>query len=1298
MKEVLGPRLGPNEILSENPLTEYLTGVLAPFSSPSERNVDSDSPLPQVGPQWDEDEGDDADVEAPPLVPPALDPKSRPGSMGISFFVTSDQEPALDVCLTWARYKKVETATVTAWQREPHSHVETIRLDSEDIVWIADDGATTTANGAVVSFERRVRGLAGGESHVTLYLVNRIRVPPGGKLRTEHHLFQPQIRVVCRKGTVIVPRSNVVQREEDERRLESEYSDRPIYARGHICSAVWREVDPEIAYVGHIDSEDARSLAPFAWTDSGLLQPGDSSRFSHSDVRTEFVPVYPIPGPVLNWPGEFGESPELRAGVLAETWDPKQLRRCLAPLVVGYQGWIAALSREAEALNPERRQIGRDSVRNCGQVLSRLQKGIDLLCSNDDARLAFCFANKAIDLQSRWTRKKPITWWPFQLGFILLSLESVLNVGSADRDVCDLLWVPTGAGKTEAYLALAALTAAHRRLRARANPNETSGGAGVSVLSRYTLRLLTIQQFRRSLTAFTACEVLRVDQLGRNRIVGWRPKACPVRTDYLWGTASFGVGLWVGGDVTPNRLQDLRGQNSQGRFRPIRGALSILQGEEGAGEPAQVVNCPACSSVLAVPSNGLGPGTNTLHFVVRVRDSRAFSGLLATVSGTYGETRVSVTRHTPLASGNWSVIALELRSTDRIGGGDLGRIWQVIEKRLGPAGVQLECAHPARPGYFIRRYQPIGRGKPQAYDFDIYCPNPNCPLTVPWIEATPAGHVTARTPHLVNPEQPVDGLNPLPDGVRLCDVQEPFQAGSPFLADRVRINAFTVDEQVYHRVPTMLVSTVDKFARPAFEPKAASIFGNVSFHHCIHGYYRPNHHSRAGEDGHPGPTGVRGATPNYVAVPALDPPDLIMQDELHLVEGPLGSLVGLYETAIDFLCREEAEGPAKYISSTATTRQASDQVTAVFARRLQTFPPVGLSFGSRFFISDTEEHALDDVHPGRLYVGICAPGRGPLTPVYRIWARLLQTAYEQRAQPRVDPFWTLTGYFNAIRELGGASALYRQDIQERLPQISPDPRPLDENNVQELSSRSKSTDLPGILEQLNVAVPSAQDALLTTSMFGTGVDVPRLGLMVVHGQPKTTSAYIQSTGRVGRASGGLVITFLRSSRPRDLNHYEFFIGYHRQLHRFVEPVTAYPFAPGALERGVGPVAVFIARNMRRVGGPWSTDPLTIVNRRNGPEVAGIVDAIEARAQSQPGLRRPPVDETRNLTDSRLDLWMAVARQQGANLEYVEYAIGQQPSHPVVLGDPQHRHRGLPVVYRDVPESLRTVEETTGFQT
>jgi len=350
-------------------------------------------------------------------------------------------------------------------------------------------------------------------------------------------------------------------------------------------------------------------------------------------------------------------------------------------------------------------------------------------------------------------------------------------------------------------------------------------------------------------------------------------------------------------------------------------------------------------------------------------------------------------------------------------------------------------------------------------------------------------------------------------------------------------------------------------------------------------------------------------------------------------------------------------------------------------------------------------------------VAVCAPGKGAQTPIVRIWSSLLQSACERwqvNPSTEADQFYTLVGYFNALRELAGALSLYRQDIPERMAfRAGSDARQLEA--ALELSSRVSSLNLPALLERLTISAPDAQDAVLATSMFGTGVDVDRLGLMVVHGQPKTTASYIQATGRVGRQGGGLVVTFFRASRPRDLDHYEFFTGYHRALYRYVEPVTVAPFSPRARERGLGPLSVILLRQARilngqpvapewriqqRLSGMYFAQAVKMANSRYDDEVKQIPDLLETRANQQPDGRRPPGGVTALETISELDRWKALASLYNLDTNrfvYYEPAMRSEPERHVVLGDAQHRAQGLSEAYENAPQSLRDVEETTGFK-
>jgi hypothetical protein len=460
-----------------------------------------------------------------------------------------------------------------------------------------------------------------------------------------------------------------------------------------------------------------------------------------------------------------------------------------------------------------------------------------------------------------------------------------------------------------------------------------------------------------------------------------------------------------------------------------------------------------------------------------------------------------------------------------------------------------------------------------------------------------------------------------------------------------------VDEEVYRLLPSLVIATVDKLARMPWEGRVQSLFGKVSRNCDRHGFLTP------GED-HPGHHPARGRLPAAEVVPCepLRPPDLIIQDELHLISGPLGSLVGLYETAVDELSSwtvGNARVRPKVIASTATIRRAADQVARLFDRRLSVFPPPGLDARDSFFAVQRDRPEEQEEKPGRRYLGVCAPGRRYKQVLIRVYVAQLRAAWEvlgRQPGEDADAYMTLIGYFNSLRELGGMRRLVEDDVQSRLFRAAGDNR--GRLIIEELTSRKSAADIPATLDQLGVRrlskdprkAPAAGgyeapsiDVLLATNMISVGVDVPRLGAMVVAGQPKSTSEYIQATSRVGRAHPGLVLTVYNWARPRDLSHYESFCHYHRTLYRQVEALSVTPFAPRALDRGLTGVLA----SLLRLGGPeWNpnnsaelVDPAAELARR-------ARESIRARADDQIGHRG--ADQLAEEVSVRLDEWRAEA--------------------------------------------------------
>jgi len=431
-----------------------------------------------------------------------------------------------------------------------------------------------------------------------------------------------------------------------------------------------------------------------------------------------------------------------------------------------------------------------------------------------------------------------------------------------------------------------------------------------------------------------------------------------------------------------------------------------------------------------------------------------------------------------------------------------------------------------------------------------------------------------------------------------------------------------VDEEIYRLLPALLISTVDKFAQLPWRGQTQMLFGQVDKYCSRHGFRSPDLEDK---DAHKA-SGKYPAARSFPHAP-LRPPDLIIQDELHLISGPLGTLVGLYETAVDYLCTWEVDGRKvrpKVIAATATIRQASQQIEALFLRKVSIFPPQGIDVEDNFF---SRQRQPSEQTPGRRYLGICANGRRMKAALIRVYVAFLSAAQVLYSHygAAADPWMTLVGYFNSMSELGGMRRLVDDDVRKRIWEM--DKRGLARRSspvVEELTSRKSSSMIPEVLGKLERSfgtTPYPIDVLLATNMISVGVDVKRLGLMVVTGQPKTTAEYIQATSRVGRSYPGLVCIVYNWARPRDLSHYEQFEHYHATFYQQVEALSVTPFAPRALDRGLAALLTSIVRlsgpafNKNDAAGNVAEatnlfdEAITVITRR-AEEIAKDAEAVE----------------------------------------------------------------------------------------
>lgn len=692
----------------------------------------------------------------------------------------------------------------------------------------------------------------------------------------------------------------------------------------------------------------------------------------------------------------------------------------LHPLIVAYSKWSNAQSDSKKSdpaiLGAARRIEVADGLINAQlTACRRIADGINLLGSDSRVRRAFEIMNRAMEMAARQRNSvaqgilpeatTAPTWRPFQLAFVLLNLSGLAQKQHDDREIVDLLFFPTGGGKTEAYLGLAAFSIAHRRLT---GPGLL--GAGVSVIMRYTLRLLTLDQLGRAAGLVCALELLRTSNEymddGRRCLGDW-----PIE-----------IGLWVGSDASPNSLG---GKGNSGDGTAVKRVRAYKMGRDKRA-PAPIKQCPWC---------GTGFSPDSFHCVPN---------------------------------------------------------------------------------------------SDQPHNLEVRCTNVSCSFT---------------------------GDRALP--------------------------LVIVDESIYRRLPAFIIATVDKFASLPWRGEAGAFFGHVD-------RYDANGFFGAAE-----PRGGRPLDNGF----SLDPPDLIIQDELHLISGPLGTVAGLYEAAIDRLASRETAGKTvrpKIVASTATVRRASEQIKALFDRpATEIFPPPGLSRTDSFFAETVDE----DRSPARWYTGIAAGGRGPKLVYLRTLMSILSAsaALDQTAGEAADPYMSALCYFNALRELGGARRIVEDEVRAGLSnygdqrrRIFPNAQPFANRAIGEpleLTSRVSTDEVAEAKKRLErpFSDPTQHvDVALATNMISVGLDITRLGLMLVQGQPKTAAEYIQATSRVGRdpKRPGLVLAVLNLHKPRDRMHFEQFAHFHESFYRAVEATSVTPWSARAMDRALAAIVVALARHLK----------------------------------------------------------------------------------------------------------------------
>jgi hypothetical protein len=898
IEDIVGPH-DFNEKLRNRPSDIYLSGAL----------------WPRQARQGQEDDFGNFDEDDSNLGPGtgSIVGQQRPCSMGISFAV-SGETSRLEVNVLFATYEAIEATESPSgknkilWSREEFSQKLLVQVDAlTSSIQVIQIGAHEPSKAKL--HVRQVTINTG--KLVTVTLLNSAETsetdPADRNTIEQQILFQTRISVKTVDGEFIPKPNNPIGADFDSRMSALLYSQTKSFATGHQCSAKWE---------------------------------GDGST---KELSSTWIPVATVPAFSESGSAEFRSlvaSGELSANKLGQG-NLETVVRSLRSLTASYQNWIKHKTDMSTSLDTIYSAIANDHLDECRRVLARMEKGIDLLESDPLVFAAFQLSMSAMHIQHSWKNLGDLVWRPFQLGFVLLSLESSCLSNSVDREVLDLLWFPTGGGKTEAYLALISIVAWYRTLR--------FGDGGCVAFMRYTLRLLTAQQFERAAALILASELLRKGTIEHQQLIDVQIQK------------PFSIGLWVGGDATPNRFED---------------ALAYKEGR-GKSSPEQLSKCPLCGSKLL-----------------------------------------------------WN--------------------YDVKSKVVSP-----------------------------------FCKEAGCLL----------GKAFGGWP------------------------------------------VYTVDENVYKVAPTLIIGTVDKFAQLTFKSETKQMFG------------------------------FRGELA----------PDLVIQDELHLISGPLGTLVGIYETALDWLLTKNGAKP-KIIGSTATIKKASEQVRALFDRTSCQFPPPGLD------ADDSGFAVVDPNKPGRLYAGVSSAGRSAKFTLQAVAGSLMQSGGPNEAftPTQRDGYSTLLLYFNSLRELGGAIVQILDDVPDSIG-LYASSRGEERRLVlhhEEMTSRKPQDEILRILEELKITCDSEYfvDAVLATNMVSVGVDISRLGLMLVNGQPKTRAEYIQSTSRVGRStSPGLIVSVLNAAKPRDRSHFETFQTWHSSIYKDVEATSVTPFAPRARDKALKAVLVTMVR-------------------------------------------------------------------------------------------------------------------------
>lgn len=1012
-RDFIGPVV-ENETISEAPLDTYAMGILYPqrtnqitkkYEDSSE--IDIDETPKETG----------ADGEAVEELDDLLNDTNgtinsaniyRPSAMAISVIVPSKSDK-LSVKFSYAMYSHQESEEHYLVKIKDENGVESeeirkkiVNLYTQHHV-IIDTIEFSLSNGRMINkplipdnvgINLLIRKkFSDGSKLITVSAINKATSQNMEVVQNTTALFDCLLSLDCEEGFQPTEETHFIGSSIETQTLNLLYRDSHNYAVGHGCSVKWEKAEDDVPHVesAFMPKAELHQMAPAVFADLKCFLMGFLITTDRDTACNE-----------------------------------------ISKMIDEYSKWVSRERNKTEEIKLFDEAVKQAFI-DIECCIDRLKSGVKVLKKDDIAWQAFVYTNEVMQMQRvnyGKTKKKivnpiDVSWYPFQLAYIIQIIPDIVDANSDWRNTVDLLWFPTGGGKTEAYLGLSAFIIFFRRL-SKGVLND-----GVTIIMRYTLRLLTAQQFERATSLICACEIVR-------------------KRDCISG-GEISIGLWVGADLTPNKLS-----YANESLDKIKNGEIVYK-----SNPVQIFHCPYCGADIDV--------TN----------------------------------------------------------------YSVSDKLV------------------------------------ITCPNSECD----------------------------------------------FHQGLPI---------YVVDEDIYNEPPTLLLSTIDKFAQIVWDERTAVLFG--------------------------------------IDGDAL-PPELIIQDELHLISGPLGSISGLYESAIDDLCTKNGVRP-KIIASTATVCNAASQIKALYNRRHFQFPPSGVDVDNSFFAF----RDVDGEKPIRQYLGICETGGSILDSLIRVYGTVFFALNYLKAcgvaDEIIDQYWTIVGYFNALKDLGSAATVIIDRVKTyseslRVHKFKDDADkfnmpPIVINSFEELTSRKSSQEIKQALEDLEIKYPDERSYsyLLASNMLSVGIDISRLGLMAVYGQPKTNAEYIQATSRVGRSNPGLVIPLYNATRSRDKSHYEQFQFYHQTFYKQVEPTSVTPFSFRSLEKALHSVYVALVR--QKIPVLRGNDRANLY-RRNNSEVIKIKNYLLSRIKDIDSLA---VDFASDFLDEFEKSWEYCAKEK---METFCYALkGKMP--------------------------------------